>query len=60
MASARGCPLHPDVTREVVMSLEAPRQEGPLLLRATLVQEGVRWFDEPPEHVFVDRRIRVV
>jgi len=46
--------------REVPMDLEAPLHGGALVLRATLVQEGVRWFDAPPQSLSVDRAIQVV
>jgi hypothetical protein len=32
---------------------------GPHVLRVTLVQEGVRWFDQPPAAVFIDRSVIV-
>ncbi len=39
---------------EYTMRVEAPLKSGGYILRATLVQEGVRWFDTPPIKAFVD------
>ena len=37
------------------VSIQAPWQRGEYLLRITLVQEGVRWFDSPPANLWIDR-----
>jgi 2-polyprenyl-3-methyl-5-hydroxy-6-metoxy-1,4-benzoquinol methylase len=37
----------------------APRSVGRYLLRVTLVQEGVRWFDQAPAALFVDLPVMV-
>ena len=43
-------PLEPGEKREVAMKVKAPDLPGHYILRITLVQESVRWFDElvPP------------
>lgn len=42
------------------MQIAAPFAEGRFLFRLTLVQEGVRWFDESSQNVFADKWIAVV
>jgi hypothetical protein len=42
------------------MDLEAPAAQGRFRFRLTLVQEGVRWFDEIPEGAFEDWWIDVM
>ena len=44
---------------DVAVQIEAPSPAGRYLLRLTLVQEMVRWFDQPPQDAFVDSWIRV-
>ena len=39
------------------MSVIAPDTPGTYLLRVTLVQERIRWFDQAPNSVYDDRRI---
>ena len=41
-------------TEKYEISIQVPRQRGEYLLRITLVQEGVRWFDEPPLSLWSD------
>ena len=48
------------VTVELEMDLQSPVVAGRFLFRLTLVQEGVRWFDDAPQNLFVDAWIRVV
>jgi hypothetical protein len=47
-------------TAELEMELEAPPAAGRFLFRLTLVQEGVRWFDDASESLFADAWIQVV
>ena len=52
--------LKPGVDAEVDMDLEAPASAGRFRFRLTLVQEGVRWFDDAPQNLFADRWIVAV
>jgi SAM-dependent methyltransferase len=51
--------IKPGVRVELDMDFEAPVLPGRFLFRLTLVQEGVRWFDGPPQNLFSDHWIRV-
>jgi hypothetical protein len=42
------------------MQIAAPAAGGRFLFRLTLVQEWVRWFDQPPQGLFVDEWVEVV
>src|ERR1700691_2340634 len=50
----------PGLAVNISMDLEAPAAQGRCRFRLTLVQEGVRWFDEIPEGPFEDCWIEVV
>ena len=52
--------LKPGIAAEVEMDLEAAPVAGWFRFRLTLVQEGVRWFDDAPQKLFADQWIRVV
>jgi SAM-dependent methyltransferase len=56
--------LHPVLRRggleSYEMAVATPASPGVCLLRATLVQEGIRWFDAAPSGIFRDLPIRVV
>lgn len=41
------------------LAVEAPPEPGAYILRVTLVQEGVAWFDEAPTPMFHDHRMQV-
>jgi len=45
--------------RRCTMRVVAPTQAGAAVLRATLVQESVRWFDQAPVSCFDDARITI-
>lgn len=45
---------------DVDMQMDAPSTERKFLFRLTLVQEGVRWFDEHPQDLFVDLWVDVL
>jgi len=45
---------------DVNMQIAAPAAGGRFLFRLTLVQEWVRWFDQPPQGLFVDEWAEVV
>jgi SAM-dependent methyltransferase len=45
---------------EIEMQLSAPSSIGRFLFRITLVQEGVKWFDEPPQNLFAEGRLEVI
>jgi SAM-dependent methyltransferase len=47
-------PLAPDSRRRYLMLVSAPEVPGRWTLRLTLVQEGVRWFDEQPVSLRAD------
>ncbi len=47
-------PLDPLSTGPCTMWVHAPRDPGTYRLRATLVQENVQWFDDPPVQAFAD------
>jgi hypothetical protein len=38
--------LHPQQARDHLMKLQVPQWDGTLILRITLVQEMVAWFDD--------------
>ena len=44
-------------SRDYDLSVMAPTGTGVKILRVTLVQEGIRWFDVPPCDVFHDQQI---
>lgn len=44
--------------REYPVLVDTPGMAGNFLLRLTLVQEGVRWFDEHPVEVYGDRTVQ--
>ncbi len=52
-------PLHPGARRSFPVRVQAPLNAGDFLLRLTLVQESVRWFDMPPVNLAIDARIAV-
>jgi len=56
--------LHPmlrrDGSEEYEMMIVAPPKSGTYVLRTTLVQEGVRWLDRPPECTYQDAQVCVV
>lgn len=41
------------------MLIKAPTQEGTLVPRVTLVQEGVSWYDIEPLNLFADTTVEV-
>jgi len=51
--------LKPGFTADSDMELVAPCAHGRFLFRVTLVQEGVRWFDESPQSLLNDHWIEV-
>ncbi|HWF46220.1 MAG TPA: radical SAM protein [Bryobacteraceae bacterium] len=52
-------PLAPGDSREWTVAVETPETPGGYLLRMTLVQEWVRWFDEPQVGAYFDTKIEV-
>jgi hypothetical protein len=52
-------PILPGGNRDLEMNVSAPSGSGKFRLRVTLVQELVRWFDDPPQFLFVDSWIDV-
>ena len=52
-------PLYSGARRHLNVRVRAPMQTGTFVLRLTLVQELVRWFDNPPLSVKSDVHIRV-
>jgi SAM-dependent methyltransferase len=49
----------PGSVHELEMDIAAPSRPGRFLFRLTLVQEQVRWFDQPPESILADQWIQV-
>lgn len=45
---------------DVDMQIAAPSSAGRFLFRLTLVQEWVRWFDQPPQDLFADAWVEVI
>jgi hypothetical protein len=45
---------------EIEMQLAAPAAVGRFLFRLTAVQEGVMWFDGPPQNLFLEVWLEVV
>ena len=52
-------PLAPGATRRFEALVDSPPAPGRYVLRMTLVQEGVQWFDAAPIHVLHDTAISV-
>jgi hypothetical protein len=42
------------------MSISSPEKPGSYLLRVTLIQESVRWFDQAPTKVYCDLPVECV
>jgi hypothetical protein len=59
LRTALPIPLGPNYSAELPVSIGAPDLPGSYVLRVTLVQEGVRWFDSAEPAVFADRVVRV-
>jgi hypothetical protein len=51
--------LAPNEKREFLVSVKAPSKPGTYILRVTIVQEAVAWFDEEESRVFSDVEIVV-
>ncbi len=52
-------PLMPGARRRFRAPVKAPQQAGKCILRLTLVQESVRWFDAPPVNLAAEALIAV-
>lgn len=53
-------PLTPGGRRSFSVRIVAPTQPGLYVLRLTIVQEGVRWFDDPEISVFRESPVSVL
>ena len=53
-------PLNSTVKETYQVKIQAPKEEGNYVLRLTLVQELVRWFDQAPTKLGKDISIRVI
>jgi SAM-dependent methyltransferase len=59
LRSTIGPPVVPGTRRRFTPTVIAPVESGSYLLRLTLVQEGVQWFDVAPLSIFCDVPIEV-
>jgi ubiquinone/menaquinone biosynthesis C-methylase UbiE len=53
-------PLDPGARRNIMVEVLAPPEPGPYVLRLTLVQEDVRWFDTKPINLKLDLPAEVI
>jgi ubiquinone/menaquinone biosynthesis C-methylase UbiE len=53
-------PLDPDAHRSIKMDVQAPALPGLYVLRLTLVQENIRWFDAKPTNIKFDLPVQVL
>ena len=51
--------LRPGRVREYIATVQAPERPGRYVLRMTLVQEFVRWFDNPPFSLWEDVSVEI-
>jgi cyclopropane fatty-acyl-phospholipid synthase-like methyltransferase len=51
--------LRPGHTRAYLVNVQTPAHPGSYILRMTLVQEFVRWFDDPPFNLMADLSVVV-
>ncbi len=51
--------LSPGTHAPFRLKVNSPIKPGSYILRVTLVQEFIRWFDEPPTSVMIDLAIRI-
>jgi len=52
-------PLGPGTRASFRVKVNSPSKPGSYILRVSLVQEFIRWFDEPPTSVMTDVAIRI-
>jgi hypothetical protein len=53
-------PLEPGAARRYDMQVLAPASARSTILRLTMVQDGIAWFDQPPAPVFADLPLEVI
>jgi len=52
-------PLSPGTRASFRLKINSPTKPGSYILRVTLVQEFIRWFDQPPTSALTDLAIRI-